>query len=157
MTMTDLKMIAAALTMGLGACAATPGEQADAPTAPAASGDAVVELEVVVQSDEGPVLAALFADEASYADETPLRTLRIDVSGGFGSVTIEGLAPGSYAVKAFQDLDRDGALDRNALGIPSEPAAFSNGAKIRFGPPSWDAARFNAPAGRTVERLVFGR
>ncbi len=40
------------------------------------------------------------------------------------------------AIRLFQDLDGDGELDKNALGMPTEPFGFSNDPVIRFGPPS---------------------
>jgi uncharacterized protein (DUF2141 family) len=40
----------------------------------------------------------------------------------------DNVAPGRYAVLAFQDLNKSGKLDRSNLGIPLEPFAFSNDA-----------------------------
>lgn len=139
----------------LSSCATEGIGQVAPAEAPPPAGVARLVIEAQATSDAGPVLAAIFLDEESYRAETALTTLQIDIADGAGSASVEGLAPGAYAIKAFQDLDGDGELDRNAFGIPSEPVAFSNGAKIRFGPPSWEAARFIAPAGETVARLDF--
>ena len=49
---------------------------------------------------------------------------------------------GEYAIAGFQDLDGNGVLSGNFLGIPKEPVGFSGGAKIRFGPPKWNDAVF---------------
>ena len=48
-----------------------------------------------------------------------------------------GLPTGVYAVGIFHDLNGDGALSKNFLGMPKEPFGFSNNARARFGPPSF--------------------
>tara|TARA_B100001057_G_scaffold102599_1_gene99885 strand:+ start:8087 stop:8533 length:447 start_codon:yes stop_codon:yes gene_type:complete len=49
---------------------------------------------------------------------------------------------GEYAIAGFQDLDGNGVLSGNFLGIPKEPVGFSGDAKVRFGPPKWNDAVF---------------
>ncbi len=44
------------------------------------------------------------------------------------------------AIAVFQDLDGDGKLTKNAVGIPVEPYGFSNAARSLFGPPSFSSA-----------------
>jgi uncharacterized protein (DUF2141 family) len=61
-------------------------------------------------------------------------------------IAFDGVAPGDYAVVALHDEDDDGTLDRSRLGLPTEGVAFSSGARIRFGPPSFDEARFELGA-----------
>jgi uncharacterized protein (DUF2141 family) len=43
-----------------------------------------------------------------------------------------------YAFAVFQDLNENGKLDKNWVGIPIEPYGFSNDPVIRFGPPSFN-------------------
>ena len=49
---------------------------------------------------------------------------------------------GEYAIAGFQDLDGNGVLSGNFLGIPKEPVGFSGDAKVKFGPPKWNDAVF---------------
>ena len=49
---------------------------------------------------------------------------------------------GEYALVVLHDEDGDGALGRGWLGLPAEGLGFSNGARIRLGPPSFEEARF---------------
>ena len=58
------------------------------------------------------------------------------------SVVIDSLAYGEYAVRVFHDENRNGKLDTNFLGIPSEDYGYSNDASGWFGPPSWEKAKF---------------
>ncbi|WOI57746.1 DUF2141 domain-containing protein [Palleronia sp. LCG004] len=65
-----------------------------------------------------------------------------------GRVTIRDVPPGEYAVQAFHDENRNGKIDRNLLGRPTEGMAFSRDAPMRFGPPSYaDAAVVIPPGG----------
>lgn len=43
--------------------------------------------------------------------------------------------PGKYAVVAFHDVNGNEELDKNMLGIPTEPYGFSNNARGMLGPP----------------------
>ena len=76
-------------------------------------------------------------------DERKTLIAKRDVPAAPGTVGIrfEGLAPGDYAVKVFHDEDGDGEMDKNFMGLPKEGFAFSNRAKVRFGPPSFGAMR----------------
>ena len=53
-----------------------------------------------------------------------------------------GVPYGAYALVVLHDEDGDGALGRGWLGLPAEGLAFSNDARIRRGPPSFEEARF---------------
>lgn len=53
---------------------------------------------------------------------------------------------GRFAVAVYQDINSDGELNRNRIGIPTEPFAFSNNAKVSRGPPSFDQASIDPKA-----------
>ena len=50
------------------------------------------------------------------------------------------LPPGRYAVIVFQDANRDGRIDKNIVGVPTEAYGFSRNASGFLGPPSFDDA-----------------
>ena len=52
------------------------------------------------------------------------------------------LPAGTYALRIMHDVNGNGELDTNFVGIPSEPWAFSNNAKGNFGPPTWADVSF---------------
>ncbi len=86
---------------------------------------------------------ALFAESAGFPDnECAVRTLAVDVEDTTAEVQLENLQEGKYALAVFQDLNGDEVLNRSAFGIPSEPYGFSNNARGKFGPPSFQAAAF---------------
>jgi uncharacterized protein (DUF2141 family) len=46
----------------------------------------------------------------------------------------------------FHDENGNGEFDQGFLGIPLEGYAFSNGARVFLGPPSFDSAKFQVGA-----------
>lgn len=81
-------------------------------------------------------------DQDGYQGGAAVSGADIRVEGTSITVMIEGLEPGEYGIKLYHDVDDDGQMDTNPFGIPTEPYGFSNNAKGRFGPASWDAAKF---------------
>jgi uncharacterized protein (DUF2141 family) len=56
----------------------------------------------------------------------------------------------------MHDVNKNGELDKNALGIPKEGFGFSNDAAGTFGPPGFDKAKFILPrAGELVITLKY--
>ena len=62
-------------------------------------------------------------------------------------VTLTGIKPGEYAVKMFQDVNRNGEFDMNWIGWPLEKFGFSNDAHPAFSEPSFDATKFELRPG----------
>jgi uncharacterized protein (DUF2141 family) len=60
---------------------------------------------------------------------------------------------GVYALVVLHDEDGDGALARGWLGLPAEGLAFSSGARVQRGPPSFEEARFTLDRPRVELRL----
>ncbi|NVO32387.1 DUF2141 domain-containing protein [Hymenobacter lapidiphilus] len=52
------------------------------------------------------------------------------------------LPPGEWAVVITQDLNNNDKVDKNLLGIPTEPFAFSNNVRPRLAPPDFDDCKF---------------
>ena len=63
------------------------------------------------------------------------------VMSGEAEGTIE-LEAGTYSIGFFIDKNDNEKLDTNFLGVPKEQFGFSNDARGRFGPPSFEAASF---------------
>lgn len=101
-----------------------------------------------IKVHRGVVLGAIFDSRGTYeANKGAMRELKLSAVDGDVSVTIAGLKPGRYAVKTFQDIDSNGAMRFNPVGMPLEPYAFSNNARGLFGPASWGAASFEVKPG----------
>lgn len=102
-------------------------------------------VDVRTTNDRGVVRCALFDSEKGFPMDTKIaRGTATDdsIDSGRASCLFEGLEAGTYAVSVLHDENGDDKLQTGFLGIPKEPLGFSNGAKIRFGPPKWRDARF---------------
>ena len=62
---------------------------------------------------------------------------------GTMKVSLGNLPEGQYALSCFQDLNGNGKLDTNLVGIPTEPYGFSNNARPKFRAPNWGEAVFS--------------
>lgn len=78
-----------------------------------------------------------------------------EINGSQMEVVFENVPAGTYAIVSFQDIDRDKDLKTNMVGYPTEPVGFSNNAKIRFGPPSFEDAQVTITAGKTTTETII--
>jgi uncharacterized protein (DUF2141 family) len=98
-----------------------------------------------VRPNRGKVKVAVFTDPDKFLlPGGAAETLELvdNMPTVKGSVAIQQ----PCAVAVFQDLDGNGELTRNRMGIPIEPCGFSNNAVIQRGPPKFADAAVN-PAG----------
>lgn len=117
--------------------------------AAAGAGDLTIRVDGL-RSGEGAVLVALCGAE-TFTTETC--ETRGEASAG-SAVVLRGVAPGTYAVQAIHDENRDGALNRRFL-LPTEGLAFSRDAPMRRGPPRFDDAAIEVgPEGGTVSMTM---
>lgn len=97
-----------------------------------------------VQQDDGQIMLGLFNGTEGFPKTISQGTLapaKERSATGQVRLVIKGLAPGQYAATAFHDLDSNGKLNANFMGLPTEPYCFSNNARGNFGPPAFkDAA-----------------
>ena len=73
------------------------------------------------------------------------------------SITVTDLPYGKYAILVFQDMNGNKKLDKNFLGIPTEPFAFSNNYKPMFSAPRWEDCEFEYSANSntvTIKKLI---
>jgi uncharacterized protein (DUF2141 family) len=56
-----------------------------------------------------------------------------------------GTLPDQFAIAVYHDENNNSEFDRNALRIPTERYGFSNDARGKLGPPSFDEAVMNRP------------
>ncbi len=121
--------LTAALAAAAALCMAAP--------APAAT----LTLQIEHVNAPGELMVAVY-DQAGQWLKQPARSLRQPATAGTMTLQLADLPEGDYAVSLFVDRNANGQLDRNALGMPIEPYAFSNDAAGSFGPPSFEQARF---------------
>lgn len=101
-----------------------------------------IEVENIKKSG-GNFMVAVFDRPEKFMSDQACSSLVTPVgSGGSQKLRLTVNKPGVYAVCMFQDLNGNGKLDRNRLGIPSEPYGFSNNPATFWGPPDFDETSF---------------
>ena len=60
------------------------------------------------------------------------------------------LPPGEWAIAVTQDLNENDLVDRNLIGIPTEPFALSNNVHPRFRVPTFDDCKFTVGGAATT-------
>ena len=105
-----------------------------------------------VNSTDGKIFIEFFNSEESMKASDPTATKIVEATIPESNAAIY-LAEGEYAFRMYHDTNDDGELNMNLIRIPKEPAAFSNNAKPRFGPPGWDKMKFSV-ADENVEQTV---
>ena len=109
-----------------------------------------VEIRNIADPD-GALYVQILAGEQAYRKSNPA-TAQFILPAQSGSVrfSFDSLPAGEYAVRVMQDLDGDGELKTNMVGMPQEPWGVSNDARGSFGPPSWEQVKIAHPqeAGR---------
>lgn len=119
----------------------------------ALASELTVNVEGIAEA-QGSISLGLF-DAGTYDGNGAVDGANLTVEGDSVTVIFEGVEPGEYAVKLFHDVNGDGEMNTNPFGMPTEPFAFSNDAKGRFGPAKWDDAKFSVTADGAVHTITM--
>jgi uncharacterized protein (DUF2141 family) len=113
--------------------------------AASAANAASLAVKVTGVTDKGGDLRVGVYDEATFVarGSKPVANKVVAATPGTTTVTLDGLKPGEYGVKVFQDENRNGKLDMSMMGMaPAEPYGMSNDARPSMSGPPWDDAKF---------------
>jgi uncharacterized protein (DUF2141 family) len=75
----------------------------------------------------GNLMAGVFNSETGFPDAY-YKGAKVQIADTAMVVTFTGLPKGRYAVSVYQDINKNGQLDKNIFGIPKEKYGFSNNA-----------------------------
>lgn len=117
----------------------------------AQAGELTVEIKGVA-SEKGNIMLALYGKDDKWLGK-PLKGTMTAVKGTAAIVSFGDLPEGEYAISLFIDENNNGKMDFNAIGIPTEPYAFSNDAVGNFGPPTFEKAKF--VVGKDAKSIVI--
>jgi uncharacterized protein (DUF2141 family) len=121
-------------------------------TAQAAAPNGCVQVDVHnVRPQQGHLMVAAYGDADSF-NKKPLAQMRLPAGEAVTSFQLCGLSGDVVALTMFQDLDSDGKMAKNLLGMPTEPWGAS-GSPGTFGP-SWDTGRVPLDGTVIVVKLV---
>ncbi len=105
-----------------------------------------------VKSSEGSLMVALYNSADSFLKK-PLTAVQTLATKEGKSVVVKDLPAGEYALVVYHDVNQNGKMDKNMLGIPTEDYAFSNNAMGKMGPPTFDAAKFQVSDTGTTAKV----
>lgn len=95
-----------------------------------------------LSTTEGTIMIQIMQGEAQFSgEETAISSMMQKATTGDMTFSTQ-LPAGEYAIRVMHDVNNNGSLDSNFVGMPIEPWAMSNNAKGNFGPPKWDEAKF---------------
>ena len=109
---------------------------------------------VGIEPISGSVNVALFASEEDMAARN-LYEGKIEPVTGEELTIVFAIPPGAWAFSSFHDVNGNGELDTNLVGIPTEPWAFSNNARGAVGPPSYEQMEFQMGAALLEMEIEF--
>lgn len=91
----------------------------------------------------GTVRLALYSRQADFMleDKAVLYNFKVDKKGTIEAV-IENLPAGDHAFAVFLDENNNMALDKNLVGVPTEPYGFSKFPPSKWRVPTWDEVKF---------------
>lgn len=91
-------------------------------------------------NQEGLVCVSLFANSQGFPNnrENVVQRQCTEITSIPVTVTFTDLEAKSYAVAVIHDVNGDGTLNRNDLGIPREGYGFSRNPATRTGPPKFN-------------------
>lgn len=95
-----------------------------------------------VQSNEGRMMIAVFDSAEQMKQSQPLYTQQTQAAtrssdGKLTFIFTNLMAGNLYAARVFHDVNGDGKLNTNVMGLPQEPFGFSKNVMGSFGPPSF--------------------
>lgn len=117
-------------------------------------GKVVIRVNGVQATKGGAISVGFFTKEDFPRVSRQAFGTRCDVTAESMEVVFEQVPAGEYGVAVFQDIDKNQVLRTNLIGVPTEPVGFSNDARIRFGPPSFDDARITVVSGETLKLVI---
>ena len=114
--------------------------------------DLTLEFEAT-EYNSGSILFALYNSEDSHM-ENNYRTASSRFKDSKARIVIENLPEGFYSFSYYHDVNSNGELDKNMVGIPKEPYGFSNGQKGNFGPPNFQESKIEIKSDTIIQLKI---
>ena len=105
----------------------------------------------------GELRLAVFDGAEAFTNDAPLLGTTEVLTGTTTSLSIAIPRPGTYVFAAFQDLNGNGRLDRNFLGVPTEPYGFTRTPASKWRTPNFTEVASEVGDGGDTLRLELRR
>jgi uncharacterized protein (DUF2141 family) len=108
-----------------------------------------------LRSSKGAVLISIFNNAKDFPENAngAVGKTKVSIVNGVVTHTFSDMPYGTYAIALLHDENNNLKMDFNIVGMPKEGYGFSNDAKVRLGPPSFEDAAFKLDATNKVIRI----
>jgi len=104
--------------------------------------DITVHIKNIATQKPGNIMVMLYGYDGFPKDHAKAISVKVRPAVIDEMTIIFSSVPAEFAIKVLHDEDETGQVTKNWTGImPAEGLGFSNGAKLRFGPPNFDRAK----------------
>ncbi|MDW3191505.1 MAG: DUF2141 domain-containing protein [Cytophagales bacterium] len=108
-----------------------------------AQSDPVLTVKVSkVKEVKGYMMIAVYDSAEKFLSKELVIGARVAVDDEVITHHFKNLPYGNYAISVYHDVDSDGELATNFMGLPKEPYGFSNGGTNMLGVPSFKRSAF---------------
>jgi uncharacterized protein (DUF2141 family) len=118
-------------------------------------------LKIVItnlKNTKAPIMMGLFGPGDGFPDEkAQIKAYKFIPNGETMEVLLENLAYGDFAMAFYQDIDGSGKIDKNGLGIPTEPYAFSNNFRPSVRAPKFEQCKITFSPTTSTINVKMGR
>jgi uncharacterized protein (DUF2141 family) len=110
-----------------------------------------------LKNTEAPIYMAIYKNNEDFLDTQKMFTGTMVRPMGDKEATLQMQLPkGEYAVAIFQDINGNGELDTNILGIPKEPYGFSKNFKPVFSAPKFKECSITVNSNTEINIKLIG-
>lgn len=109
-----------------------------------------------LKESKGQVILNLYNKEDSFLeDEKQFKKASFSAKQTGGIFSFANIPEGDYVIIAYWDINGNGELDTNFIGIPKEEVGFSNNVSGSFGAPKFKDASFKVSKDSTAEMVII--
>ena len=110
-----------------------------------------------ITASEGMIMVQVMSNEEEFkGTQSPIASIMQRAQSGETTFSTSNLPAGNYAIRVMHDVNNNGELDSNFVGMPTEPWGMSNNAKGNFGPPKWSEVKFKLD-GTVTQTISLGK
>jgi uncharacterized protein (DUF2141 family) len=106
-------------------------------------------------SNEGKATIAIYRVTDEFPGEkTQYKGKIVAIENKKAIVIFENLPKAKYAAAVYHDKNKNGILDKNMFGVPTEKYGFSNNARETFSAPSFESAAVSLDKNKSITIFV---
>ena len=104
-------------------------------------GKLIIHVDNIIQN-QGMIWVGIYNSQNYLVKEEAIVSGFMVEKQGQQFIEFTGIEYGTYAVALFHDLNGNGEMDKNLIGIPSEPYAFSQTPRTKWRLPRFHEIKF---------------